>query len=79
MANKRAAKSRWLQKAGSVLLLAIAAGLAAEEPTPEALAGFQTYVSRVDSRIAKQDGSEDRFLAPVDARACGEAMSSPNN
>ncbi len=66
MANKRAAKSRWLQKAGSVLLLAIAAGLAAEEPTPEALAGFQTYVSRVDSRIAKQDGSEARFLAPVD-------------
>ena len=66
MANERAAKSRRLQTAGSVLLLAIAAGLAAEEPTPAALAGFQTYVSHVDSRIAKQDGSEDRFLAPVD-------------
>jgi hypothetical protein len=66
MANQRAAKSQRLQTAGAVLLLTIAAGLAAEEPTPKSLAGFQTYVSHVDSRIATQDGSEDHFLAPVD-------------
>ncbi|MGB8031145.1 MAG: hypothetical protein WCF30_15950 [Terracidiphilus sp.] len=68
MTNGRAAKSQWLQTAGAVLLLAMAAGLAAEEPTPEALAGFQTYVSRVESRIAEQNGSGDRFLAPADRR-----------
>ena len=66
MTNRPGAKSQWLQTAGAAVLLAMAAGLAAEEPTPDALAGFQTYVSHVDSRIAKQDGSPDRFLAPAD-------------
>jgi len=49
-----------------VLLLAMAATLAAEEPTPEALAGFQTYVDRVEARLAKQHGLKDTFLAPAD-------------
>jgi len=66
MTNGRAAKWHWLETAGAVLLLAMAARLAAEEPTPDALAGFQTYVSRLESRLAKQYESEDRFLAPVD-------------
>jgi hypothetical protein len=66
MRNERRAKSQWLQAAGAVLLLAMAAGLAAEEPTPDALVGFQTYVDRVKPRLAKQHGSEDSFLAPVD-------------
>jgi hypothetical protein len=43
----------------------MAARLAAEEPTPDALTGFQSYASRVESRLAKQHGSEDSFLAPV--------------
>jgi hypothetical protein len=66
MTNERRTKSRWLQTAGTVLLFAMAAGLAAEEPTPEALAGLQTYVDGVESRLAKQHGSEDNFVAPVD-------------
>jgi len=66
MRNERRAKSQWVQTAGAVLLLAMAAGLAAEEPTPDALAGFQTYADRVESRLAKQHESEDSFLAPVD-------------
>jgi hypothetical protein len=66
MTSERRTKRRWLQTFGAVLLLAMAAALAAEEPTPEALAGFQTYVDRVEARLAKQHGSEDSFLAPVD-------------
>lgn len=66
MTSERKTKRRWLQTAGTVLLLAMAAGLAAEEPTPQAVAGFQTYVDRVESRLAKQHGSKDTFLVPVD-------------
>jgi hypothetical protein len=65
MTREREAKSLWPRKACSVLLLAMSAGLAAEEPTPSALAGFQTFVDRVELRLAKQDGSEDSFLAPL--------------
>ncbi len=49
-----------------MLLLLAASGLAAKEPTPDALAGFHTYVSRVESRLAKQNVSQDYFLASVD-------------
>jgi hypothetical protein len=66
MTNERRTKWRWLQTSGAVLLLAMATGLAAEKPTPEALAGFQTCVDRVEARLAKQHGSQDSFLAPVD-------------
>lgn len=65
MTNERRAKSQWLQAAGAVLLLAMAAGLVAEEPTPDALAGFQTYVDRVESRLTDQHRSTDDFLAPA--------------
>ncbi|HVN94479.1 MAG TPA: hypothetical protein VMT38_12320 [Terracidiphilus sp.] len=64
MTNPLAAK--WLKAAAAALLLTAPVALAAEQPTPQALAGFQAYVARVDARIAKQDKSQDHFLLPMD-------------
>lgn len=50
---------------GAVMLL-LAAALSAEEPTPAAVAGFNSYISRVEARLAGQHGSADGFLAPED-------------
>lgn len=66
MTKGRLAKSKWLLTAGTVLWLAMAGRVIAEEPSPAAVTGFESYINRVESRIAKQDGSESRFLAPVD-------------
>ncbi len=55
-------------RVGGVLLLTLAAAVAvAEEPTPAAVAGFDSYISRVESRLAEQHQSADGFLAPEDA------------
>ena len=40
--------------------------LVAEEPTPAAVAGFNDYVGRVETRLAEQHKSTEDFLAPVD-------------
>ena len=40
--------------------------LAAEEPAPAAVAGFNNYVGRVETRLAGQHKSTEGFLAPVD-------------
>jgi hypothetical protein len=55
-----------LVEAVAIVLLFSAAVLAAEEPTPTAVAGFNSYISKVETRLAQQDGSADNFLAPVD-------------
>ncbi len=36
------------------------------EPTPAAMAGFNSYVARVEARLADEHRSADSFLAPVD-------------
>jgi hypothetical protein len=68
MARKRFARLvvARLLAGGALLGILTSVALIAEEPTPDALAGFQTYVDRVEPRLAKQHGSEDSFLAPVD-------------
>ncbi len=48
------------------MLLLASAVLAAEEPTPAAVAGFNNYVGRVESRLAERHRSADGFLAAVD-------------
>lgn len=52
--------------AGAFLLFSTASFLAAEEPTPAAVAGFNDYVGRVEARLAEQHKSAETFLAPVD-------------
>jgi hypothetical protein len=68
MARKRFARLvvARLLAGGALLGILTSVALIAEEPAPDALAGFQTYVDRVEPRLAKQHGSEDSFLAPVD-------------
>ena len=65
MARDRLAKLRRLPVAG-VLLLIAAAGLGAEEPTAPAVAGFNSYVSQVETRLAERHQSRGAFLAPED-------------
>ena len=48
------------------MLLLTCSLLAAEEPTPAAVAGFNEYVGRVEARLAAQHKSTVGFLAPVD-------------
>jgi hypothetical protein len=52
------------------LLLLAASQLAMAQPTPEAVAAFNTYVSTVESRLAQQHRSAGTFLA---AAASGPA------
>ncbi|SPE20177.1 conserved exported hypothetical protein [Candidatus Sulfotelmatomonas gaucii] len=49
-----------------VLLLLAAATLPAEEPSGAAVADFNSYIGRVEARLAKQHGSTGSFLAPED-------------
>lgn len=51
---------------GAAMLLSTVSFLAAEQPTPAAVAGFNDYVGRVEARLAGQHKSTDGFLAPVD-------------
>lgn len=59
-------KWQWGPVAGAVLLLVAAAGLAAEEPTSAAVAGFNSYIARVEARLKEEHQSRDAFLAPED-------------
>ena len=63
MTRKRFAR---LLAGGALLAFLTSAALAAEEPTPDALAGFQKYVDRLEPRLAEQHRSAEGFLAPVD-------------
>jgi hypothetical protein len=59
--------SRRFPVAGALLLLLGAAALVAEEPTPAAVAGFNTYSGRVEARLAEEHRTADAFLAPEDS------------
>jgi hypothetical protein len=48
------------------MLSSMVSVLAAETPTPAAVAGFNDYVGRVETRLAAQHKSTGSFLAPVD-------------
>lgn len=49
------------------LLLIFVSGVArADQPTPAAIAGFNQYIAKVEARLARQHGSADTFLVPVD-------------
>ena len=51
---------------GLVLLcFGIAPALAAEEPSPAAISAFNSYVSTIESRLARQHGAEIGFVAPL--------------
>jgi len=56
---------RWT--ASAVLLIITIAAVGAEEPTTAASSDFNTYVTTVEARLAKQHRSAETFLAPVDA------------
>lgn len=52
------------------MLSSAASILAAEEPAPAAVAAFNDYIGRVETRLAGEHKSTEAFLAPVDlARA----------
>jgi len=51
---------------GTAVLFSAAPFLAAEMPSPAAVAGFNDYVAKVEARLAEQHKSADGFLAPVD-------------
>jgi hypothetical protein len=56
---------------GALLALLTSAALAAEEPTPAAVARFNDYVGRLETRLAEQHRSAKGFLAPVDGARLG--------
>jgi hypothetical protein len=62
----RAQTSRRFAAGAVVLFLTAASILAAEVPTPAAVAGFNSYVGRVEARLAEQHRSGETFLGPVD-------------
>ena len=59
-------RSRRLWVAGGLLLFLAASILAADEPTPAATAAFNSYVSKVEARLAAQHRTADGFLAAED-------------
>ena len=40
---------------------------AAADPSPAAIAGFNSYIAQFESRLARQHSSDTGFLAPFDA------------
>ncbi len=52
---------------GALLMILAVPALVAEEPTAAATAGFNSYIGRVESRLAEQHRSANGFLAPEDA------------
>jgi hypothetical protein len=59
-------KARGVVIAAAMLMFAAAAGAAAEEPTVAAITGFNSYVARVEARLAEQHRLAGGFLAPED-------------
>ena len=67
ISKTQAGFSKWRTAAlGGVLLLLAAARLPAEEPSEAAVADFNSYIGRVEARLAKRHGSTGSFLAPED-------------
>ncbi len=66
MTHDRISNSRRLPIAAALLFLLAAGASVAEEPTPAAVAGFNSYIGRVESRLAGQHGSAEAYLAPED-------------
>ncbi len=74
---KRSVRARVGLRAGvlpgsfAVLLTALfclsAPGRAVADPSPAAVAGFDAYIAHLETRLALQRNSADRFLAPFDA------------
>lgn len=62
---RRGELTRSLVSSGVFLLLATTVSVA-KEPSPAAVAGFDSYVGTVESRLTKQYASADHFLAPFD-------------
>lgn len=65
--RKRSKFSKLTILAGLVVLLA-APGWVAGEPSPAAVATFNSYVREVESRLARQHGSPAAFLAEANAQ-----------
>lgn len=58
---------RWIKSAASLILVLLSVSAAwAAGPSAGALAGFQTYVAKVEARLAQEHSSDTTFLAPVD-------------
>ncbi|MGO8756555.1 MAG: hypothetical protein ACLQG3_00380 [Terracidiphilus sp.] len=76
MTNEGNLKPRNIWMGGVVLAVLAAAVAAAEQPTPEAEAGFNAYIGRVETRLAAQHQSASEFLAPEDTARLrrGEAI-----
>ena len=53
-------------------LLAASPGLLLAQPSPPATSAFNSYVATVESRLARQHGSPDTFLAPIGTAPNGE-------
>jgi hypothetical protein len=51
----------------AALILVAAPGRAAADPSPAAVAGFNSYIAQFESRLARQHSSADGFLAPFDS------------
>lgn len=66
MKHESISKAQPFAAAAALLMITAAAALAAEEPTPAAVAGFNSYVARVEARLAEQHRSAGGFLAPED-------------
>ncbi len=51
---------------GLAILLLATTPLRADQPSPQAVAGFNSYIAQVEARLAREHGSPAGFLAPVD-------------
>src|SRR5271169_2573478 len=64
--DSRLSKSRSLAFiAALVMFVASLLGIA-EEPTPAAVSGFDSYIRQVEARLDQQHGATEGFLAPED-------------
>lgn len=66
------ARSGWSKKRTAtltcaLLLLLASTRLAAQEPSAAAISGFNSYIGRVEARLAEQHSAAGRFLAPEDS------------
>ncbi|MGA2568948.1 MAG: hypothetical protein ABSF23_00375 [Terracidiphilus sp.] len=66
MTDERRAKPKGIWVGGASLLVLAAAVAVAEQPTPSAAAGFNSYIEGVGSRLVEQHRAAGAFLAPED-------------
>ena len=65
MMQSKLSDSRSLFILCGLLIVAAAPGCALAEPAPAAVSAFNSYVSRVESRLAQQHRAQKGFLAPL--------------